>query len=137
MQVSTLGGVVKSGDVIMQIIPQDQGLDFETRVEPRDIDQVYVGQSVEAIISSFDANNAPKLAGTVAKISPQAIVDPQTGQNYYRVDLTIPGDEIAKLGDVQIVPGMPVEAYLTTGDRSVLSYLLSPVTNQMRRAFRE
>lgn len=137
MQVSTVGGVIRSGDVVLQIIPQDQGLDFEMRVDPKDIDQVYLGQDAEAIIASFDVNNGPKLAGTVAKISPQAITDPQTGMNYYSVDLTIPPSEIALLGDVQIVPGMPVEAYLATGDRSVLSYLLSPVTNQMRRAFRE
>lgn len=137
MQVTTLGGVVEPGEVIVQIIPQDQGLDFEMRVDPRDIDQVYVGQPAEALIASFDANAVPKLNGSVAQISPNAIEDPQSGQSFYRISLTVPASELALLGDLAVVPGMPVEGYLATGDRSVMSYLLSPITKQFRRAFRE
>jgi len=137
LQVSTLGGVIQPGQVIVQIIPQDQGLDFEMRVNPSDIDQVYVGQASEAIIASLDQNNTPKLAATVAGISPNAIVDPQTGERYYRIDLSIPATEIARLGDVEIVPGMPVEAFLVTQNRSVMDYLMSPVTKQLRYAFRD
>ena len=137
LQITTLGGVVEPGEVIVQIIPQDQGLDFEMRVDPRDIDQVYVGQPAEALIASFDANAVPKLNGSVAQISPNAIEDPQSGQSFYRINLTVPASELALLGDLAVVPGMPVEGYLATGDRSVMSYLLSPITKQFRRAFRE
>lgn len=137
VQVSTLGGVIQPGQVIMQIIPQDLGLDFEMRVSPGDIDQVYIGQTSEAIVASFDQNNTPKLAATVSGISPNAIVDPKTGERYYRINLSIPPEEIARLGDVQIVPGMPVEAFLSTQDRSVLDYLIAPVADQLRYAFRD
>lgn len=137
LQISTVGGVIDSGQVIAEIIPQDQALDFELRVQPQDIDQVYIGQEAETLIAAFDVNETPKLIGSVARISPNAIVDPQTGQSYYLINLTVPAEEIARLGGLRIKPGMPVEAYLATGERTVLGYLISPVTTQMRRAFRQ
>lgn len=137
LQISTVGGVIDPGQVIAEIIPQDQALDFELRVQPQDIDQVYIGQEAETLIAAFDVNETPKLIGSVARISPNAIVDPQTGQSYYLINLTVPAGEIARLGGLRIKPGMPVEAYLATGERTVLGYLVSPVTTQMRRAFRQ
>ena len=137
LQISTVGGVIDPGQVIAEIIPQDQALDFELRVQPQDIDQVYIGQEAETLIAAFDVNETPKLIGSVARISPNAIVDPQTGQSYYLINLTVPAEEIARLGGLRIKPGMPVEAYLATGERTVLGYLVSPVTTQMRRAFRQ
>ncbi|WP_282130103.1 HlyD family type I secretion periplasmic adaptor subunit [Roseobacter litoralis] len=137
LQISTVGGVIDPGQVIAEIIPQDQALDFELRVQPQDIDQVYIGQEAETLIAAFDVNETPKLIGSVARISPNAIVDPQTGQSYYLINLTVPAEEIARLGGLRIKPGMPVEAYLATGERTVLGYLISPVTTQMRRAFRQ
>ncbi|WP_282063781.1 HlyD family type I secretion periplasmic adaptor subunit [Roseobacter litoralis] len=137
LQVSTVGGVVAPGAVIVQVIPQDQGLDFEVRVNPRDIAQVYVGQPATAIIAAFDPRTTPKLEGKVTQISPTAIIDPQSGQQYFRATFSIPPTEIAELGSVDIVPGMPVEGYLATTDRSVLGYMLSPLHDPMRRMFRE
>jgi len=137
LQVSTVGGVVTPGAVLAQIIPQEQGLDFELRVNPRDIDQVYIGQTGEAMIASFDPRSIPKLLGTVTQISPDVIEDRQTGESFYRITLDVSQEERARLGGVQIIPGMPVEGYLQTGDRTVLNYLVSPLTDQLRRAFRE
>ena len=89
------------------------------------------------VLAAFDPRSTPKLAGQVTRVSPNVVTDPQTGQRFYRVDLSVPETEIARLGAVEIVPGMPVEAYLETGDRSVLTYLVQPLTDQLRRAFRE
>ncbi|WP_187431402.1 Type I secretion system membrane fusion protein PrsE (plasmid) [Roseobacter fucihabitans] len=137
LQISTVGGVIEPGQVITEIIPQGQALDFELRVQPQDIDQVHIGQEAETLIAAFDVNETPKLIGSVARISPNAIEDPQSGQSYYLINLAVPTEEIARLGGLRIKPGMPVEAYLATSDRTVLGYLISPVTAQMRRAFRQ
>ncbi|MFZ3583941.1 HlyD family type I secretion periplasmic adaptor subunit [Loktanella sp. DJP18] len=137
MAVSTVGGVVAPGEVLMQIIPQDPAREFEMRIDPRAVDQVWPGQTAQVVMAAFDPSNTPKLIGEVVRISPNVVVDPQTGQRFYRVDLSVPEIEIARLGAVEIVPGMPVEAFLETGDRSVLAYLVQPFATQLRRAFRE
>ena len=137
LEVTTVGGVLAPGATIAQVIPQDQGLDFEVRVDPRDIAQVYVGQPATAVIAAFDQRTTPKLEGQVTKISPTAIVDRQSGQQYFRVTFSIPPEEISDLGAVEIVPGMPVEGYLATTDRSVLGYLVQPLLDPLRRMFRE
>jgi HlyD family secretion protein len=137
MQVATKGGVVPPGGTILEVIPLDRGLDFELRVDPRSIDQVHPGQSAELVLASFDPQATPQLKGQVTTISAGKITDPQTGQEFYRVGLDVSPDELARAGDVALVPGMPVEAYLHTGDRTVLAYLLHPVSSHLRRAFRE
>ncbi|QCO58115.1 HlyD family type I secretion periplasmic adaptor subunit (plasmid) [Pseudorhodobacter turbinis] len=137
MQVTTRGGVVAPGGTIAEIIPLDEGMDFELRVDPRSIDQVYVGQTAQLIISSLDPQLIPKLAAHVTSVSPDVIEDPRTGQGFYRVGLAVEPEELEKLGEAVVMPGMPVEAYLETGHRSVLSYLLHPITSHLRRALRE
>ncbi len=136
LQITTLGGVVVPGETIAQIVPLDQGMDFELRVDPRNIDQVHPGQIARLVISSFDPQTTPELSASVASVSPGVLTDPQTGQIFYQVSLAITPEELAQLGSATLMPGMPVEAYLETGDRSVLSYLLHPVTSHLRRALR-
>jgi len=137
MQVTTQGGVVPSGGTIASIVPLAKDMDFELRVDPRSIDEVHPGQEASLMVASFDAMTTPRLSARVASISPDVIEDPRTGQAFYRVALQVPPAELAKLGDVILMSGMPVEAYLETGHRSVLSYLLYPVTSHLRRALRE
>lgn len=137
MQVATKGGVVAPGGTILQVIPLDRGLDFELRVDPRSVDQVRPGQSAELVLASFDPQSTPQLKGEVTSVSAAAVTDPKTGQEFYRVGLDVSDEELARAGDVDLIPGMPVEAYLHTGDRTVLAYLLHPVTTHLRRAFRE
>jgi len=137
MQVVTKGGVVAPGGTILQVIPLDRGLDFELRVDPRSVDQVRPGQSAELVLASFDPQSTPQLKGEVTSVSAAAVTDPKTGQEFYRVGLDVSEEELARAGDVDLIPGMPVEAYLHTGDRTVLAYLLHPVTTHLRRAFRE
>ena len=137
MQVVTKGGVVAPGGTILQVIPLDRGLDFEVRVDPRSVDQVHLGQSAELVLASFDPQSTPQLKAAVTSVSAAAVTDPKTGQEFYRVGLDVPAAVLARAGDVDLIPGMPVEAYLHTGDRTVLAYLLHPVTTHLRRAFRE
>ncbi len=137
LQATTEGGVVAPEATITQIVPLSDGVEFKLQVDPRSIDQVFVGQVAKVLFPAFNQRTTPELFGTVAGISPTSVEDPQTGQSYFRIDLTLPVEEIARLGDVELIPGMPVEAFLQTGERSVLTYLTEPLLQQLRRAFRE
>ncbi|MFN7224033.1 MAG: HlyD family type I secretion periplasmic adaptor subunit [Paracoccaceae bacterium] len=137
MQVSTQGGVVAPGAVIMQIVPQTSGVEFEMRLPAQDLERVHVGQAAQLVFSSLDQRTTPRLDARVASVSPAAIADPQTGQNFYRLTLSLPKSELDRLGTVEVLPGMPVDAYLQTGDRSVMSYLLAPLSRQIMDAFLE
>ena len=137
LQVTTIGGVVAPGATILEVVPLGEGMDFELRVDPRAIDSVYQGQIAQVQMSAFDVQSTPKLTAHVTTISAGAVSDPRTGQSFYRVGLEVSATELARLGTVTLMPGMPVEAYLQTGDRSVLTYLLSPIASHLQRAFRE
>lgn len=137
MQVTTLGGVVAPGATILQIIPNDQGVTFQTRVDPASVDQVHIGQSAKLRFPAFNARTTPELTGRVADISPSSVQDEVTGMYYFRVKMEVSEDELKKLGARELVPGMPVEAYVQTGDRTVLSYLIKPLHEQLMQAFRE
>lgn len=137
MQVTTKGGVIPPGGQIAQIIPTSKEIDFELRVDPRSIDQVYPDQPARLIVASFDPKSSPELAAYVSVISPDVITDPRTGQPYYKVNLKLDAAAQIQLSRMDVVPGMPVEAYLETGDRSVLSYLIHPIASHLRKALRE
>ncbi|PYE82238.1 HlyD family type I secretion periplasmic adaptor subunit [Pseudoroseicyclus aestuarii] len=137
MQVGTLGGVVAPGETLMEIVPQDEGLEIEIRVDPASIDQVHPGQEAEIVLSGLDRQTTPKLTGHVRTISASTVPDERTGRAFYRVDLAVAPEELARLDRAVLVPGMPVETYLATGERSVLSYLLQPITTHLDHAFRE
>lgn len=121
MQITTLGGVVPPGGVILQIVPSDGGLEFLSRVDPAAIDQVYTGQPATLRFPAFNQRNTPEFEGRVVDISPTSVVDEATGQSFFRVRVDVRPDELARLEARELVPGMPVEVFLTTGERTVLS----------------
>lgn len=137
MQVTTAGGVVAPEAVIAQIVPVKEGVDFEVRVDPRSIDQIYVGQQARVVFPTFDMRTTPEIFGTLAVVPPSSVTDPATGQSYYRVVLRVSPEELARLGNVELIPGMPIEAFLQTGERSVFNYLTKPLSDQLQRAFRD
>ncbi len=137
MQVTTIGGVVPPGAIIMQIVPQNGPVEFEVRLPAKELERVHVGQGAELMFSGLDHRTTPRIEARVASISPAAINDPQTGQSFYRLTVTVTPTELARLGDVELLPGMPVEAFLHTADRSVMSYLVAPMQHQLMLAFRE
>jgi HlyD family secretion protein len=135
--VHTVGGVINAGDAIMLIVPQSDDLQVEARVNPQDIDKLQVGQRTLLRMSAFNQRTTPELNGVVSRVSPDVATDQRTGQSYYTIRVSMPPQEIARLGDVKLIPGMPVEAFVQTGDRTVLSYLMKPLHDQLMRAFRE
>ncbi|MCY1128429.1 HlyD family type I secretion periplasmic adaptor subunit [Frigidibacter sp. RF13] len=137
LQIVTVGGVVPPGAVIAQIIPDADVRTFELHVAPTAVDQVYPGQAARLRFSAFNHRTTPEIYGEVALISPTTVTDQATQATYYKVQVTVAPAEISKLGSLQLIPGMPIEAFLGTDERSVASYLLRPVLDQMQHAFRE
>ena len=135
--VHTVGGVISAGDPIMLIVPQSDDLQVEAKVNPQDIDKLQVGQKTLLRLSAFNQRTTPELNGVVSRVSPDVTTDQRTGQSYYTIRVSMPAAEIARLGDAKLIPGMPVEAFVQTGDRTVLSYLMKPLSDQLMRAFRE
>ena len=134
---NTVGGVVAAGDPIMLIVPESDNLTVEVRVDPKDIDQIQFGQIVVLRFTSFNVRTTPEINGTVSRIGADTSTDQRTGQSYYLVRIAMPTQELKRLGDVKLTPGMPVEAFVQTGDRTMLSYLVKPLHDQLMRAFRE
>jgi HlyD family secretion protein len=135
--VHTVGGVITAGDAMMMIVPDADNLTVEAKVNPQDIDQVRPGQTALLRLSAFNQRTTPEIYGTVTRISADASTDQRTGQTYYTIRIGMSGEEVAKLGEVRMVPGMPVEAFVQTGDRTMISYLIKPLSDQLMRMFRE
>jgi len=134
---NTVGGVVTAGDPVMLIVPESDKLQVEAKVDPKDIDQVQLNQPVVLRFESFNSRTTPEINGKVVRIAADTSTDQRTGQSYYLVRISMADNEVRRLGDVKLTPGMPVEAYIQTGERTVLSYLIRPLHDQFMRAFRE
>jgi HlyD family secretion protein len=136
-KVHTVGGVIPAGDTVMLVVPDSDNLLVEAKVSPHDIDQLQIGQSAVLRFSAFNLRTTPEINGVITRVSADTTTDQRTGQNYYTTRIAMTKNEIARLGDVKLIPGMPVEAFVQTGERSVLSYLTKPLQDQFMRAFRE
>jgi HlyD family secretion protein len=137
LAVHTVGGVISAGETLMLIVPENDTLSIEARVSPNDIDQVHPDQPVVLRFSAFNQRTTPQLNGTINWISPDLIQDQHTNASYYTVRIRVSDAEIARLKGLKIIPGMPVETFIQTGERTVLSYLVKPLTDQIMRSFRE
>ena len=134
---NTVGGVITAGEPIMMIVPEDDKLQVEIKVDPKDIDDVQLDQPVVLRFTSFNVRTTPEITGNVVRVAADTTTDQRTGRSYYSVRIAMANDEIKRLGDVKLTPGMPVEAYVETGARTMLSYLLKPLHDQLMRSFRE
>ena len=121
----------------MFVIPQDQPLVVASRVESIHIDQVHVGQEVSLRFSAFDQRFTPEIFGQVARLSADVFTDELTGLSYYQAELLPLAGELEKLENQELLPGMPVEAFIKTTDRSPLNYLTKPLMDYFNKAFRE
>lgn len=135
--VHTVSGVVAPGETLMTIVPREDQLIVEAQVSPVNIDQMAPGQDARVRFPSFDQRTTPELNARLLTISPDLHMDERTGMSYYTARLVIDDDELEKLGNQTLVPGMPVETFLKTDNRTVLSYLVKPVTDQIAHALRE
>ena len=134
--VHTVGGVITAGDTIMLIVPQTDDLQVEAKVNPHDIDKLQVGQKTLLRLSAFNQRTTPELNGFVTRVSADVTTEQRTGQSYYTIRVSMPPQEIARLGDARLIPGMPVEAFVQTGERTMLSYFMKPLSDQLMRSFR-
>ncbi|MET3524637.1 HlyD family type I secretion periplasmic adaptor subunit [Mesorhizobium abyssinicae] len=137
LAVHTVGGVVTPADPIMLIVPEGDELALEVRIQPKDIDQIQLGHKAMLRMSAFNLRTTPVLTGYVSLIAADLATDEKTGVSYYLVRLSVPHAELTKLKDLTLVAGMPAEAMIQTGERTVLSYLVKPLADQISRAFRE
>ena len=135
--VHTVGGVIPAGEPIMLIVPDADKLTVEARVNPQDIDKVQLGQTAALRFSAFNVRTTPEIIGIVSRISADITTDQRTNLSYYTIRIAMPPEQITRLGEVKLVPGMPVEAFVQTGERTVISYLMKPLSDQINRAFRE
>lgn len=136
LQVHTIGGVIRPGDTIMEIVPIDELL-VEARVSPQDIDVVRAGLDARVMLSAYTARRVPPVGGEVVHVSPDRFEDRNTGMPYYETRIRIDEDDLARHEEIELTPGMPADALIVTGERSVLSYLMTPITDSFRKAFRE
>jgi HlyD family secretion protein len=137
LAVHTKGGVIAAGEQIMLIVPEADDLIVEVRVEPQKIDQVKLDRPATLRFSGVNQRTTPELNGRVVRLAADVTQDERTGQPYYLVRIAILPGEIKRFDRFKLVPGMPVEAFIRTDARTMLSYLIKPLTDQARRAFRE
>jgi HlyD family secretion protein len=134
--VHTVGGVVNPAEDLVTIVPADAEMTIEFRISRADIDQISPGQPARLRFSAFNQRTTPEINGKVVQVSPAATTDERTGEEYF-VARAVATDDLSILGPRGLVPGMPVEVYVTTAERSALAYLAQPIVDQMNRTFRE
>lgn len=137
LQVHAINAVIRPAEPIMFIVPQDSPLIVASRIDGINIDQVQLGQEAMLTFSSFNSRTTPQIMGRVTNVSADVFNDERTGQVYYAAEITPDEGELQKLEGLVILPGMPVTAFIQTGNRSALSYLLRPFTDYFNKAFRE
>tara|TARA_B110000114_G_scaffold33945_1_gene35035 strand:- start:1632 stop:2636 length:1005 start_codon:yes stop_codon:yes gene_type:complete len=138
LMVHTEGGVIQGGSDILSIVPDGQALTIKSRVTPEDIDRVHVGLEAEIRFSLFkSAINTPELFGKVINLSADRLTNEQTGIGYYEVELEINPESIQDMAGLELVPGMPAEVMILTGERTLLQYLGKPVSDAFARSFLE
>jgi HlyD family secretion protein len=130
--------VIRPAEPLMFIVPQDRPMQIEARVSPININAVAIGQEVVIRFRSFDMRETPDLFGKVTLVSPDAFADTATGETYYRIEVELPEAEMSKLAaDQVVIPGMPVDAFLRTGEYSPLTYLMQPLARYFGTAMRD
>ncbi|MGC8203035.1 HlyD family type I secretion periplasmic adaptor subunit [Aliiroseovarius sp. PTFE2010] len=138
LTVFTTRAVIRPADPVLYIVPQDRPLVIAAKVEPIHVDQVFAGQDVILRFPAFDSRTTPELEGRVTKVSADAFTDERSQLTYYRAEVEISENQLDLLPEgLVLIPGMPVETYLRTSDRSPIAYLTKPLTDYFNRAFRE
>lgn len=137
LSVHNIGGVITPGKPILDIVPQQEELVINAQVSPIDIDRVRTGLVAEVRFSAFKQALTPKVMGKVINISADRLMDERTGNSYYQAQIELTPESYAKLRGFELVPGMPAEVFINTGERTVFEYLMQPITNSFARAFIE
>lgn len=137
LNIFTHGGVVAAGDRLMDVVPSQASLVVDSRLRVDLIDKVYPGLPVDLMFTAFNQNKTPKIAGTVTLVSADRLVDKSNGQPYYQMQVTVSPEGMNMLSGEEIKPGMPVEVFVKTGSRSLLSYLFKPLVDRAHTSLTE
>ena len=137
MSVHTVGGVITQSEPVMLIVPEGDALVIEAKVAPQDIDHVWPGQPAVIRFPAFNQHTTPEFKGEVQRVAADLTREPQLNQAYFVTRITLPEAELKRMGALRLVPGMPAEVHIKTGERTALSYLIKPLSDQVVRAFRE
>nr|WP_319515072.1 HlyD family type I secretion periplasmic adaptor subunit [uncultured Cohaesibacter sp.] len=137
LAVHTIGAVITPGETVMMIVPYGNKLIVEAQIDPSQIDRLSPNQPARLKFPAFDHRTTPEINANLGVISADRIIDEASRQSYYLVRLSFDSRELKKLGNKTLIPGMPVEVYLQTGYRSVLSYLVKPMLDQIEHALKE
>ena len=137
LNVHTIGGVLKPGETLLEIVPQKDNLFVEVDIRPTDIDSVSLGLTSEVVFSAFSQRKAPRLEGEVVYVSADALSKSETGVAYYSAHVSVTEEELSRLDTLALVPGMPVDVMIKTGQRTPLAYLIDPLRDSLWKAWRE
>ncbi len=137
LTVHTKGAVIKPGETVMEIVPQKDALQVEAHVRPEDADNLYAGMSARVNLSAFQQRRLPVITGVVTNVSADRIVDQRTGQAYFTVQLNVDRTPLKDFPEARLIPGMPVEVAIETGQRTALDYFVEPISDVFRRGMRE
>lgn len=137
LSVHTIGGVIGPGETLMMVIPRADRLVVEARVSPKDVDQLRVGQPAILRFTAFNQRTTPEVDGEVSFVAGDQSLDEKTGAPYFKIQIAPDDKQLSRAAEVKLVPGMPVESFIRTGSRTVLSYLVKPLNDQINRAFRD
>ena len=137
MTVFTNGGVVRPGAPILDIVPADEDLVVEARVRTVDVDKLFVGQQTRVRLSGFGQSDIPEAVGTIINVSADSLEDERTGETYYSAKIGLSDMQSQTVENLQLVPGMPADVFINTGERTALTYLVQPIQDRLARTFVE
>lgn len=137
LSVHTVGGVISPAEQVLLIVPENEALTVEARFSPNDIDQLAFGQAARMRFTAFNQRTTPEVRGRLQHVSADVTHDAKTGQSYYTGRIELDADAWKTLGELKLIPGMPVEIFVPTASRTALTYFTKPFTDQFARAFKE
>ncbi len=137
LAIHTQGAVIKPGDTLMEIVPDNDALEVEAHVRPEDVNDVQVGLPAKINLTAFKQRRLPLITGTVTGLSADRLVDQRTGQPYFNAQVSVDSSSWKDFPEVHLIPGMPVEVAVETGSRTALEYLFAPIQSVLRRGMRE
>ena len=142
LQIFTVGGIIRPGDPIMDIVPAEERLIINARLSPLHVDVVAEGQEVKVVFSALDQRKLPRISGEVLSVSADAITDPDSGEQFYSLKVQVDRGQLDAIVDrtganIELIPGMPAEVLVVTGERTLVEYLIEPLRASLRNALRE
>ena len=137
VRVTTVSGVIKAGEPILEIVPSETNLIIDAQVRPVDIEAVFPGMQARVLLTAYRQRNLPQIHGILRSVSADSLIDERTGHPYFLAKVEIDHASLDVLGDVQMLPGMPAEIMLLSGEQSLFDYIISPVSDSLNRSFRE